>query len=202
MATRPQKRKAARPAAAPRAAAAHRTAASSTSRRASAVRGIVGRGSPRHGASKRKVSRTATRPARRIATFLAQHASDAPFLPRGLRTFWEYRDLGIAQATGGRYGGFIVRSNHAGTESTGIHFHKPDVQLIYILKGWLKADYRGQGTVTLEAGTMLHNPPGNPHNVFAYSEDLEFLEITAPAEYPTVDVESVEGPLRVRRAHA
>ncbi|MFI5400572.1 MAG: cupin domain-containing protein [SAR324 cluster bacterium] len=118
---------------------------------------------------------------------------------KGLRSFWEYRDLEIAEATGGRYGGYIVRSNHAGNESTGIHYHSPDVQLIYILRGWLKAEYRGQGIVTLEAGTMLHNPPGNPHNVFAYSEDLEFLEITAPADYPTVDVEFVAGPLRIRR---
>ncbi|MFI5400402.1 MAG: hypothetical protein ACHQZQ_05055, partial [SAR324 cluster bacterium] len=99
------------------------------------------------------------RPARRtprIASFLVQHAQDALFVRRGLRSFWEYRDLGIAEATGGRYGGFIVRSNHAGSESTGIHFHSPDVQLIYVLKGWLKAEYRGQGTVTLQAGTMLH----------------------------------------------
>jgi|SRR5579863_9155070 len=136
----------------------------------------------------------------RVAKFLAQHAKDAPFVKRGLRSFWEYRDLGLTEATGGRYGGFIVRSNHAAKESTGIHFHSPEIQLIYILKGWLKADYRGQGTVILEAGTMLHNPPGNPHNVYEYSEDLEFIEITSPAEYPTVDVESVEGPLRVRGA--
>jgi len=149
----------------------------------------------RRGAVKRRPARQAAR----VAKFLVQHARDAPFVRKGLRSFWEYRDLGISEATGGRYGGYIVRSNHAGNESTGIHFHRPDVQLIYVLKGWLKAEYRGQGTVTLEAGTMLHNPPGNPHNVFAYSEDLEFLEITAPADYPTVDVESVAGPLRIRR---
>ena len=159
------------------------------------------RDKPARKPAKRPAARKPARKPPQIATFLAQHAKDAHFVRDGLRAFWEYRDLGIAQATGGRYGGFIVRSNHAGSKSTGIHFHQPDVQLIYILKGWLKADYRGQGTVTLEAGTILHNPPGNPHNVFAYSEDLEFLEITAPAEYATVDVDSVEGPLRVRRAN-
>lgn len=136
----------------------------------------------------------------RVARFLLQHAKDAPFVSKGLRSFWEYRDLGIEAATGGRYSAQIVRAKHMGTESTGIHFHTPDVQFFYVLKGWFKAEYRGQGVVTVEAGSCLHNPPGNPHNVFEYSDDLEFLEVTAPADYATVDVESVEGPLRIRKA--
>jgi mannose-6-phosphate isomerase-like protein (cupin superfamily) len=134
----------------------------------------------------------------RIARFLAQHAKDAPFVGRGLRSFFEYRDLGISEATGGRYGGHVVRAVRAGQESTGVHFHAPDAQIIYILKGWLKAEYAGQGIVTLEAGACLHNPPGNAHNVFEFSEDLEFIEITAPADYPTVDVESVDNPVPVQ----
>ncbi len=141
---------------------------------------------------------------KRIAKFLAQHAQDAPFSRKGLRAFFEYRDLGIADATGGRYGGYVVRAIRSGHESTGTHFHAPDAQIIYILKGWLKAEYGGQGVVRLEAGSCLHNPPGNAHNVFEFSDDLEFLEITAPAEYPTVDVESVRNPVpldpRFRRA--
>jgi mannose-6-phosphate isomerase-like protein (cupin superfamily) len=136
---------------------------------------------------------------KRIAKFLAQHVMDAKFVRKGLRSFFEYRDLGIADATGGRYGGYVVRAIRSGKESTGTHFHAPDVQIIYILKGWLLAEYGGQGVVKLEAGSCLHNPPGNAHNVFEFSDDLEFLEITAPAKYPTVDVESVQNPIPVSR---
>jgi mannose-6-phosphate isomerase-like protein (cupin superfamily) len=136
---------------------------------------------------------------KRVAKFLLQHAKDAPFAGKGLRTFWEYRDLGLEDATGGRYSARIIRAKRFGKESTGIHFHTPDVQCFYVLKGWFKAEYRGQGVVKVEAGSFLHNPPGNPHNVFEYSDDLEFLEITAPAEYATVDVESVEHPAPVKR---
>ncbi|HUJ73679.1 MAG TPA: cupin domain-containing protein [bacterium] len=136
----------------------------------------------------------------RVAKFSVSHLRDAQFTKQGLRSFFEYRDLGIAQATGGRFHAVVVRATQAGHESTGIHFHDLDFQLIYILKGWLKAEYRGQGVVKLEAGSCLHNPPGNPHNVFEYSEDLEFLEVTTPAEYPTVEVDSVEGASAPRPA--
>jgi mannose-6-phosphate isomerase-like protein (cupin superfamily) len=136
--------------------------------------------------------------AKRVAKFLAQQAADAPFVRKGLRSFFEYRDLGLAQATGGRYGGYVVRAVRSGNESTGTHTHAPDAQIIYILKGWLKAEYGGQGIVMLKAGACLHNPPGNAHNVFEFSDDLEFLEITAPAEYATVDVESVAHPVPLR----
>lgn len=139
---------------------------------------------------------------RRVAKFLLQHARDTPFVSKGLRSFWEYRDLGLEQATGGRYSAHLIRAKQAGHESTGIHFHMPDAQCFYVLKGWFKAEYRGQGIVKVEAGSFLHNPPGNAHNVFEYSDDLEFLEITAPAEYATVDVESVEHPVPVKRKAA
>jgi mannose-6-phosphate isomerase-like protein (cupin superfamily) len=136
----------------------------------------------------------------RVAKFLAQHVKDAPFVQKGLRSFFEYRDLGLTEATGGRYGGFVVRALRSGNESTGCHYHLPDAQIIYILKGWLRAEYGGQGIVKLEAGSILHNPPGNAHNVFEFSDDLEFIEITAPSEYATVDVESVQNPRPVNQA--
>jgi hypothetical protein len=78
------------------------------------------------------VQRVVRKPVR-IATFLAQHAKDAPFIQKGLRSFFEYRDLGLTDATGGRYGGFVVRATRLGNESTGCHFHLPDAQIIYIL---------------------------------------------------------------------
>jgi hypothetical protein len=41
--------------------------------------------------------------------FVASHAKDARF-ERGLRSFFEYRDLGIEQATGGRVVAHVIRA--------------------------------------------------------------------------------------------
>lgn len=41
--------------------------------------------------------------------FAVNHAADAAF-ERGLRPFFEYRDLGIAQATGGQVVAHVIRA--------------------------------------------------------------------------------------------
>jgi hypothetical protein len=83
-----------------------------------------------------------------------------------LRAFFEYRDLGIKEATGGRVGGHVIRAKPgAGHGSTGWHRHALDVQLVYILKGWVRFDYEGVG---------------------------EILEITLPAEFETEAVAAPE----------
>ena len=124
---------------------------------------------------------------KRIAKFQVAHLKDGGFVSDGQRSFFEYRDLGIAEATGGRFHAIVARALAPCGEGTGRHYHDLDFQLIYILKGWLKAEYEGIGIVKLEAGSCLHNPPGNPHTVFEYSDDLEFLEVTTPAVYDTVE---------------
>ena len=124
----------------------------------------------------------------RIAKYSLRHAKDFPFKAEGLRDFFAYRDLGMVEATGGRFRAQVARAVKACDVPTGRHVHNLDFQFIYILKGWLTAEYEGIGTVKMEAGACLHNPPGNPHEVLAFSEDLEFLELTTPAEYETVEV--------------
>lgn len=122
----------------------------------------------------------------RIAKFSVQHEKDSKFVKGGLRSFFDYRDLEMVDATGGRFHAHIARANAPCTTGTGRHRHDLDFQFIYILKGWLVAEYKGIGTVRLEAGSSLHNPPGNPHEVLEFSEDLEFLELTTPSKYETV----------------
>ena len=76
--------------------------------------------------------------------FVVSHAKDAAF-ERGLRSFYEYRDLGIKKATEGRVAAHVIRAA-AGTEfSSQPHAHKTEFQLVYILKGWIEFEYEGQG---------------------------------------------------------
>ena len=135
---------------------------------------------------------TSDQAAVRQAEFSVSHLKDAVFESEGLRAFFEYRNLGIEAATGGRVGGHVIRAKPgAGHGSSGWHRHALDVQLVYILKGWVKFDYEGVGEVLLEAGAFVHQPPGIRHVEIAHSDDIEILEITLPADFET---ESVAAP--------
>ena len=123
--------------------------------------------------------------------FVASHAKDAVF-ERGLRSFYEYRDLGIKAATQGRVDAHVIRAA-AGTEfSSQPHLHKTSFQLVYILKGWIEFDYEGHGRVRLEAGSCVHQPPEIRHREVGHSEDIEMLEIVLPVGFETVEVASVD----------
>jgi quercetin dioxygenase-like cupin family protein len=123
--------------------------------------------------------------------FVVSHAHDASF-QRGLRSFYEYRDLGIKHATDGRVEAHVIRAA-AGTEfSSQPHLHQTIFQLVYVLKGWIEFEYEGQGRVRLEAGSCVHQPPGIRHREVGHSEDIEMLEIVLPANFKTEEVESVD----------
>ena len=133
--------------------------------------------------------------ARHQADFSVSHLRDAVFESEGLRAFFEYRDLGIKAATGGRVGAHVIRAKPgAGHGGTGWHRHGLDVQLVYVLKGWVRFDYDGVGEVLLEAGACVHQPPGIRHVEIAHSDDVEILEITLPAEFETEAVATPEAP--------
>ena len=62
--------------------------------------------------------------------------------------------------------------------------------MVFVLKGNSRVWFEGQGEISFEAGDSWVQPPGIHHNVLYYSEDYELLEITLPADYETVPVES------------
>ena len=123
--------------------------------------------------------------------FVVSHAQGATF-ERGLRSFYEYRDLGIKHATAGRVGAHVIRAA-AGTEfSSQPHLHKTSFQLVYVLKGWIEFDYEGQGVVRLEAGSCVYQPPGVRHRELGHSPDVEMLEVVMPGDFSTGEVTAVE----------
>jgi quercetin dioxygenase-like cupin family protein len=122
--------------------------------------------------------------------FVASHATDATFT-RGLRSFFEYRDLGIRQATGGQVVAHVIRAAAGSEFSSQPHLHETSFQLVYILKGWIEFEYEGQGRVRLEAGSCVHQPPGIRHRELGHSEDIEMLEVVMPGEFKTEVVDKV-----------
>jgi len=119
--------------------------------------------------------------------FSVSHAKSSPFKADGLRPFFEYRDLGIRAATDGRFQAHVIRARPGHPAPGGWHRHILDFQLVYVLKGWIRFRYEGEGEVLLEAGTCVHQPPGIRHLEISHSDDLELIEITMPAEFATED---------------
>ncbi len=117
--------------------------------------------------------------------FSVSHLRDASFKGSGLRSFFEYRNLGIAKSIGGKVGAHVIRAvagKHASGEK---HCHHLDFQIVYVLKGWVRFWYEGQGEVLLEPGSCVHQPPGIVHREIEHSDDLELIEITLPADFET-----------------
>jgi len=123
--------------------------------------------------------------------FVASHAGEAKF-ERGLRSFYEYRDLGIKEATGGRVDAHVIRAAAGKEFSSQPHIHKTSFQLVYILRGWIEFEYEGQGVVRLEAGSCVHQPPDIRHRELGHSEDIEMLEVVLPGNFATEEVDKVQ----------
>jgi quercetin dioxygenase-like cupin family protein len=134
--------------------------------------------------------------------FSASLAKDAVYRT-GLRSFMEYRDLGIDHATHGKVRAHVIRvkkeaaGDHA-LHTTGLHRHLCDFQMFYVLKGWIKFVYEGQGEQTFHAGDCVLQPAGIVHNELDCSDDVEILEVYSPAVHETVVVET---PAAAAAAH-
>ena len=123
--------------------------------------------------------------------FTVVHAQGATF-ERGLRSFFEYRDLGVKRATQGRVEAHVIRAAAGSEFSSQAHLHKTAFQLVYVLKGWIEFEYEGQGRVRLEAGSCVYQPPEIRHRELGHSEDIEMLEVVLPGEFRTVEVDAVD----------
>ena len=79
----------------------------------------------------------------------------------GLRAFFEYRDLGVNDATKGKFIAHVIRAVPGRHAEPKWHVHHLDFQMVYILQGWVVFEYEGQGEVTLRKGTSVLQPPAS-----------------------------------------
>ena len=121
----------------------------------------------------------------RVNTFSHVKPGDTPWRSDGLRDFFLYRDLGVAEATGGRVIAQLAKANAAPEKGTGWHRHEADFHIVFM--------YEGKEHI-VEAGDCVHQRPGITHFLFDYSPDMEYLEIVSPAAFGTKDA---EGPCPV-----
>lgn len=112
---------------------------------------------------------------------------DTEFKGAGLRDFFASRDLGIAEATGGKAIAHLTRAVNDPEKGTGWHYHVADFHIVIMLKGWARFMYEDKNT-PVSAGNCVHQRPGIVHYLFDYSPDMEYLEIVSPADFNTVEV--------------
>jgi mannose-6-phosphate isomerase-like protein (cupin superfamily) len=157
---------------------ARKTAAKATVAKSTARKKIKARAAP---PAKR------ARPKQRIAI---SHHREEDFKADGLRAYAHYRDLGIASATHGLAQAHVIRligpCNPA--EVSKLHFHHVEFQMVYVLKGWVKAYMEGQGETLMKEGSCWTQPPRIKHLIMDYSDDVELLEVILPAEFKTVEL--------------
>lgn len=128
--------------------------------------------------------------ARTKQKFNVNHFRAEDFRADGLRNYAQYRDLGMSEATNGLLQAHVIRlvppCDPAVVSKR--HFHDVDVQMIYVLKGWIRSEFEGQGEVIMREGAAWLQPPRIEHTVLDYSDDCELLEIILPAEFETVEL--------------
>jgi mannose-6-phosphate isomerase-like protein (cupin superfamily) len=153
----------------------NKTAAKSTSRK------------PVRAKARTQPSAKRARPKQRIAI---SHYRDEDFVANGLRTYAQYRDLGIAKASNGLAQAHVIRligpCNPA--EVSKLHFHDVEFQMVYVLRGWVKTYMEGQGETLMKQGSCWTQPPRIKHLIRDYSDDCELLEVILPAEFKTVEL--------------
>jgi len=135
----------------------------------------------------RRAVKAKTRARKPKQKFTVSHHREEDF-DQGLRSYAKYRDLGLAPATGGMVQAHVIRfiPPFRPEEVSTPHFHDVDLQMIYVLKGWIKSEFEGEGVHTFHAGACWLQPPKIKHTVLDYSDDCEVLEIVLPAEFKTV----------------
>jgi hypothetical protein len=127
------------------------------------------------------------RPKQRVAI---SHHRDEDFRADGLRAYAHYRDLGIADASGGLARAHVIRllGPCNPDEVSKLHYHDVEFQMVYVLKGWVKTYIEGIGETTMQVGSAWTQPPRIHHMILDYSDDVELLEVILPADFETVEL--------------
>lgn len=108
----------------------------------------------------------------------------------GLRAYAKYRDLGVAEASGGLAQAHVIRliGPCDPKEVSKLHYHDAEFQLVYVLNGWVKTYMDGVGEQTMRTGSCWTQPPRIKHLIRDYSDNCELLEVILPAQFKTVEV--------------
>jgi len=88
--------------------------------------------------------------------FIVRHLNECDFKIGGLRDYSAYRDLGIAEATGGLAEAHVIRMIAPFRADLSVrHHHNVQFQMVYCLKGWFQTEFEASaynGSKRVHAG--------------------------------------------------
>lgn len=125
--------------------------------------------------------------------FVHHEAEKACWIPWREAGF-EMRDLGIADATRGLAGAYVIRAlekkglvnNSLSGRTTDCIIHKEEFLFLFILSGQLQVFIESQGEIRLNAGDSCVIPQKLPHRIIESSDDVEILEVRLSADFNQV----------------
>ena len=96
-------------------------------------------------------------------------------------TGFEYRDIGIGNATDNLAGARVIRLSGVETQPSHQYFHNGEFLFLYVLQGGMTLSTETHGGRELSPGDCCVIPPQFRASVAGTSTDVEFLEVSLPA---------------------
>src|SRR5260221_14683536 len=124
-----------------------------------------------------------------MTRFHVAHRKDGRFEQRGLRNYFEYRDLGIRRATKGKVVAHVIRARPGKAPHGEWHYHAVNVQFVYVLKGWVLFEYQSRSKVMEKAGRCFEHPPGVRHRQLKHPPDVDIPDDLPPPKFNTAEAE-------------
>ena len=121
----------------------------------------------------------------KLQTTVKHAAADGSDFVTGLRDYFQYRETGIKDATGGMFTAHVIRAVPGKTFEPTWHSHKASFQMFFVLAGWVEFEYEDIGRVRMEAGSSVYQPPGVMHREIQHSDDFVVLEVVSPGDFAT-----------------
>jgi quercetin dioxygenase-like cupin family protein len=111
--------------------------------------------------------------------FVRHVAADAPYRPWSV-TGWEYRDTGIADATGELAAARVARPRTVREAARAVVPVEREFTLLVVLTGSLRFEADGFEPVVLADGSSVAVPAGTSYAISGASDDCELLEVALP----------------------
>ena len=111
----------------------------------------------------------------------------------GRRAFFKYREMGVGDASGGKFRVQVMSAEKGLSEPTGWHYHVCEGQFVFMLSGWVDLVFENGDEIRVGEGDSVYIPGGLRHNETATSDTFELIEVSVPADLRTEPCDPPDG---------
>ena len=111
----------------------------------------------------------------------------------GRRAFFKYREMGVGEASGGKFRVQVMSAAKGLSEPTGWHYHVCEGQFVFMLSGWVDLVFENGDEIRIGEGDSAYIPGGLRHNETATSDTFELIEVSVPADLRTEPCDPPDG---------